>query len=101
MGARGAAGGSGRDELPELPDLVVEVRSASIWRFDVGPKRQAYEQAGVAELCLVDTAAESVLVYRRSTASSPSFDVALEIGASETLTSPLLPAFALPVADIF
>ncbi|CAN5261930.1 Uma2 family endonuclease [soil metagenome] len=91
----------GADRLDGVPDLVVEVRSPSTWRFDVGPKRATYEQAGVSELWLVDTAAPSVLVYRRSEASHPGFDVALEVAAPDLLTSPLLSGFTLPVDTIF
>ena len=47
------------------------------------------------------TAADVVLVFRRSTAGAPQFDVSLELTAEETLTSPLLPGFALPVGAIF
>jgi len=87
--------------LEGVPDLVVEVRSPSTWRYDVGVKRVRYEEAGVAELWLVDGSARSVLVYRRSSASSPSFDVALELEAGERLMSPLLEGFSLDVGDIF
>ena len=83
------------------PDLVVEVRSPSTWRYDTTIKFRQYEDSGVAEVWLVDTAAQTVLVYRRSTPQCASFDVALEIGAGETLTSPLLEDFQLDVTELF
>ena len=83
------------------PDLVVEVRSPSTWRFDIGVKKSLYERRGVAELWLVDTAADAVLVYRRSHPDAPEFDVSLELDAGATLVSPLMPGFALPLAKIF
>jgi Uma2 family endonuclease len=81
------------------PDLVVEVRSPSTWRHDIGRKKSGYEAAGVRELWLVDFT--SVLVFRRSDAKRPDFDVTLELTPAETLTSPLLPAFALPLAGLY
>lgn len=83
------------------PDIVVEVRSPSTWRFDIGAKKSAYERAGLPEMWLVDSAANTVLVFRRSSATASDFDVALELGAGDTLTSPLLPGFALDVAELF
>ena len=50
---------------------------------------------------IVNTAANTVLVYRRSTPSSPTFDVALELAVGETLTSPLLEDFALNIPELF
>ena len=83
------------------PDLAVEVRSRSTWRYDVGAKKANYERYGVAELWLVDTAADVVLVFRCSSAASPAFDVSEELDVGATLTSPLLAGFALRVAEIF
>ena len=83
------------------PDLVVEVRSPSTWRFDIGRKKDNYERHGVGELWLVDTAADTVYVFRRSRPDAPQFDVSLDFSPGGTLTSPLLPGFALPVATIF
>lgn len=82
-----------------VPDLAVEVRSPGTWRYDVGPKRTLYEQAGVAELWLVDPPGEVVLVNRRSTGSA-TFDELLEVGLDETLTSPLLADFSITVAEL-
>jgi Uma2 family endonuclease len=84
-----------------VPDLVVEVRSPSTWRYDVGAKKANYERHGAAELWLVDTAADVVLVFRRSDPNAPHFDVSLELTADDKLTSPSLPGFALAVSAIF
>jgi Uma2 family endonuclease len=91
----------GAKALGGLPDLVVEVRSPSTWRYDVGIKRFRYEERWVAELWLLDTESRSVLVYRRSSPQSPTFDEAVELAEGEPLASPLLPGFSLPVASVF
>jgi len=93
----------GRDDpVPyAAPDLAVEVRSPSTWRYDIGAKKQHYEEHGVAELWLVDTAAGVILAFRRSSPEAAHFDVSIELAAGETLTSPLLPGFAVAVAEIF
>ena len=83
------------------PELAVEVRSPTTWRYDVGRKKLTYERMGLAELWLVDTESNTVLVFRRSTAKVAEFDVALEVGAAEQLTTPLLPGLAIDVAALF
>lgn len=83
------------------PPLVVEVRSPSTWRYDVGTKLRTYEASGVAEVWLVDTAADVVLVYRRSTPTAAHFDVELELTATDTLTTPLIPGWAVDLAALF
>lgn len=84
-----------------MPDLAVEVRSPSTWRYDIGAKKDGYEKHGLKELWLVDTEAGSILVFRRSKPSATTFDIAIEFAAGETLTSPLLLGFELPVEAIF
>jgi Uma2 family endonuclease len=84
-----------------LPDLAVEVRSPSTWRFDIGVKKSTYERQGLPELWLVDTAADEVLIFRRSEPPTPSFDVSEELARGDTLTSPLLPGFALTLDALF
>ncbi len=84
-----------------LPDIAVEVRSPSTWCYDIGAKKTNYERYGLPELWLVDTAADEVLVFRRSAPSSPTFDISLEMTRDDALTSPLLPGFALPLAELF
>jgi Uma2 family endonuclease len=87
--------------LDFVPDLVVEVRSPSTWRYDTTVKFRKYEAAGVAEVWLVDTAANTVLVYRRLSKTHAEFDVALELGAGELLVTPLLDGFALDITALF
>lgn len=82
------------------PDLVIEVRSPSTWRHDVGPKRSRWEAAGLPELWLVDTVADTVIVLRRSSDDAP-FDIALELGVGEALTTPLVPGLVLDVRALF
>jgi Uma2 family endonuclease len=90
-----------RERLARLPDLCVEIRSQSTWRYDLGAKKSAYETAGLPELWLVDDIAETVLLFRRSRPQAASYDVALELGRGETLTSPHLAGFELALDDLF
>jgi Uma2 family endonuclease len=84
-----------------VPDLCVEIRSPGTWRYDLGAKKRVYEAGGLPELWLVDDASESVLVYRRSRADQPMFDIELEVGRGDTLTSPMLPGFAVSLEELF
>ncbi len=86
---------------PGPPDVAVEIRSPSTWRYDIGIKRNRWEAAGLAELWLVDTEADAITLLRRSSPSSSSFDVSLEIGRGDTLTSPLIPGFSLDITTLF
>ena len=90
-----------RETLDVLPLLVAEIRSPSTWRYDVGRKKAVYEARGVPELWLVDGVAAEILLFRRSRPDAPAYDVALELAADDTLTSPLLPGFALPLGRLF
>jgi len=90
-----------REYPSRVPDLCVEIRSPGTWRYDVGTKKSVYEAGGLPELWLVDDAAETVLAFRRSNPEAPEFDVALELTGGDTLESPLLSRFALPVTELF
>lgn len=50
---------------------------------------------------VLDTTADTVLVFRRSRPDAPTFDVALELDREQQLTSPLLPGFVLSLAELF
>ncbi len=84
-----------------VPDLCVEIRSPSTWRYDIGAKKRVYEGGGLPELWLVDDIAETVLVYRRSKPGAPEFDVAVELRRGDTLESPMLLGFALSIDELF
>ena len=92
---------SARERLPGLPGICIEIRSPSTWRYDVGTKLVHYRDAGLAELWLVDSVAETVIVHWRSRPGVLDFDVSVELHGDDKLTSPQLPGFALRVADIF
>src|SRR3954454_23465981 len=83
---------------PRVPELAVEVRSPSTWRYDIGRKRALYERHGVRELWLPDTASRTMLVYRRG--GPRGFDVALELAATQTLESPTLTRFSISVGAV-
>ena len=83
------------------PDLVIEVRSPTTWAKDLGTKKNGYEAIGVPELWLIDTQGERVLVFRRSSPATPTFDLALEFTEGDTLTTPLVPGLQIDVTAIF
>ena len=90
------------DQRPyPMPDIAIEARSPSTWRFDLGAKKSGYERHGLPELWLADTAANALLVFRRSSPRQERFDIALELGPGDVLRSPLLAGFELPLADLF
>lgn len=89
-------------KLDETPDLVVEVLSPgkTNQRRDLEDKLAVYDRRGAAEYWIADWRARTVRVYRRPSG-------ALELIATLTaededrLESPLLPGFAVPVAELF
>ncbi len=58
-------------------------------------------QHRLSELWLADTEADAILVFHRSTATAPDFDVGVEVRRDEILTSPLLPGFELALERLF
>ncbi|HVF14253.1 MAG TPA: Uma2 family endonuclease [Acidimicrobiales bacterium] len=92
--------------LDAVPDLAVEVRSPATWRYDSGPKRRHYGEAGTAELWLVDPQARRIVVYRRSSTGpclpgGGGFADSFTVTVGELLLSPLLPGFSLDLDQIF
>jgi Uma2 family endonuclease len=87
------------DEVP--PPLVVEVRSPSTWRYDVGVKLRRYEERGCAEVWLVDGEDDTVVVHRRSSPAAPAFDVRLDLAAGDVLSTPLVPGWEVELGALF
>lgn len=82
------------------PDLVVEVLSEATRRHDLVAKRKLYGHFGVAEYWVVDPVVERVEVHRREGEALVRVEeLSLEDG--DTLDTPLLPDFALPLTRLF
>ena len=87
--------------LHGAPELVIEVLSpgAANLRRDLEVKLRLYSQRGVKEYWAIDGRLETVRVYRPGTTGE--LVLAATLGRDETLTSPLLPGFALVIARLF
>ena len=76
-----------------VPDLAIEVASASDTYDSLLRKKDRYRRAGTTEVWLISTASTEIAIYR------PDRDRILHAG--HTLTSELLPGFALAVNELF
>lgn len=83
------------------PALVVEILSPSTRRRDREIKRRLYDRAGVREYWLVDPEQDVVTIHRRATDGSFPQTADLAATALDTLDTPLLPGWALPLARLF
>ena len=81
--------------IPIIPEIAAEVLSPSETPRMIHRKLKQYFEAGVKEVWLIDPDSREVEVWRGATLP----DRALVVG--ETLTSPLLPGFELPLSDLF
>jgi len=82
------------------PDLVVEILSDSTRKTDEVSKRKLYERYGVHEYWIIDPALETIKVYRQGQDGyTPPVTLARE--HDNQLTTPLLPAFQMPLTELF
>lgn len=79
------------------PDIAVEILSSDRNR-DLVRKRQLYAAAGVQEYWIVDPADDSVTLLELDDGG---YVERAALTAADTLTTPLLPGLAIPLADIF
>ncbi len=88
-------------KLYAAPDLVVEVLSPGRENEerDRETKLTLYSRRGVLEYWIVDRFSRQVEIYRRNGAAALALFATLN--AADTITSPQLPGFALPVEQIF
>jgi len=86
----------GPKNIQGAPNLVIEVLSDGSRRKDEVQKRKLYDRFGVDEYWIVDPELELVKIYRRTAAA---FERVAEEGG--TITTPLLPEFALDVRKLF
>ena len=85
---------------PRSALLVVEVADESL-RRDRLLKGRIYARAQVPEYWVVDVAGRAVEVYSEPDADVGRYGVMRTLGVGETLSTPVLPALALPVAKLF
>jgi len=81
--------------IPIIPEIAAEVLSPSETPRMIHRKLKQYFAAGVKEVWLIDPDSREVEIWTGPTLP----DRALTAG--EALVSPLLPGFALPLADLF
>jgi len=87
-----------KDWVRGAPDLVVEILSSTTAANDRGPKMKTYARFGVPECWLVDPDQRAVEIYRLVRGG---YRLYRRFRGQETLSSPLLPDFALAVGPIF
>jgi Uma2 family endonuclease len=83
------------------PALVVEIRSPSTRRRDLGIKRQLFDRGGVREYWVIDPKALAVTVYRRMPDGGFPRVAVFSASGEASLTTALLPGFSLSVAKLF
>jgi Uma2 family endonuclease len=90
----------GDKNVTAMPDLAVEVMSPWSRKRDEVVKRNLYERSGAREYWIVDPVAETVKIYRRT---GEQFERVAELAHknADTITTPLLPGFELPLAEVF
>jgi len=84
--------------LQGAPDLVVEILSLSTAARDRKLKRDVYERHGVDEYWVVSPQQRTVHVHRRQ---GQTFAPPIELGATDVLTTSILPGLELPLQKIF
>ncbi len=80
------------------PDLVVEILSPSTAGRDRTVKQVLYAQHGVNEYWIVDPGAHTIEVLRPG---EQGLETVATYGEGDTLTSPILPGFSIPVDEVF
>lgn len=83
------------------PALVIEILSPSTRKRDQTLKRDLFERQGVREYWMVDPDCNRVIVYRHDDDGSFPLATTLDAGHGETLTTPLLPGWGLPLDKLF
>ncbi|MCY3021047.1 MAG: Uma2 family endonuclease [Planctomycetota bacterium] len=87
-----------REGLRGAPDLCVEVLSPSNRELDLTVKRLTYAKFGLPELWIVDPDADTLQLFRLQENHQAPLKV---FGANDTLATPLLPGFSLPLREVF
>ena len=83
--------------MESVPDIVIEVLSTDRNR-DLVRKRQVYAEAGIPEYWICDRRNNTV---RQLELRDGQYVERAVLTADDTLTTPLLPGLAIPLADVF
>ena len=90
--------GAVRDRMVEgAPDIVIEVLSSDRNR-DLVRKRQVYAEAGIPHYWLCDLRQDTLTLLELQDGA---YTERAALTAEDILSTPLLPGFAIPLADIF
>jgi Uma2 family endonuclease len=88
------------DVIRGVPDLVLEVLSPSTAAMDRGLKMETYARHGIPEYWIADGDRQAIEVYRLDPTAGAYRSIAT-YRRGERATTPLLPALAVDVAQIF
>ena len=88
---------SGIIHVEGVPDILVEILSTDR-RRDLTLKREMYADSGVPEYWIVDPRSDTVTQLELRNGR---YIERAALGANDTLTTPLLPGLAIPLAQIF
>ena len=98
--SRERAGTLTEQHVRGAPDLVVEILSPGTRKTDEVTKRKLYERFAVGEYWVVDPELETIKIYRRIEGAFVRVSE-LSVEQQDALTTPLLPAFSVPLTEIF
>ena len=87
--------------LRGAPALVVEINSPSTSRRDRREKRELYTREGVREYWIIDPDAGTITVFRRTPEGEFPVVATLHAATADSLTTPMLPGFALDLTHYF
>jgi Uma2 family endonuclease len=82
------------------PAIVVEILSPGTRKVDEQIKRRLFDRGGVREYWLIDPELDLVKVYRRDQDGTFPRVAELTREADDTLTSPVLPGWSLPLGRL-
>jgi len=91
----------GSQNVRGAPAIVVEILSPGGRHRDEVVKRDLYARAGVREYWIVDPGRDAIIVCRQGTPGTFETGGDLSAAAGDTLMSPLLPGFSVPLARLF
>ncbi|WP_437288273.1 Uma2 family endonuclease [Sorangium sp. So ce406] len=87
-----------RGVVTAVPDFICEVLSSSTARYDQGPKRDAYFQAGVPHYWLVDPTYETLTVLERA---ERGYVILLVASPGDTVRAAPFDDVEIPAAELF